>query len=265
MIISLESLSFFLILGFSITLAYPKRSTTSEKKSMSHQKLRILCLHGLGQNNQTFRNKTGSMRKRLKSLAEFTYIDSPYTIANLSISNLEDIAESGEQRSWFHPQDDRYSENIVTGFNDSFPYIEEVIKSKGPFDGILGFSQGAELLGLICCLKSKNLFQGDFKFVIFVSGFKSHCPAYKDHYCVPNPIRIPSLHVWGEGDKIIVKERSEAFMELFDHSTRHKVVHPGGHFLPGHVNVAAEFKKFLTVQQQQQQQLLVTTSTSTNQ
>uniref|UniRef100_A0A8D8UK22 Ovarian cancer-associated gene 2 protein homolog n=1 Tax=Cacopsylla melanoneura TaxID=428564 RepID=A0A8D8UK22_9HEMI len=249
MLLSLELLSYFLIFGSYITLAYPKRSTTSQKKSMSHQKLKILCLHGLGQNNQTFRNKTGSMRKRLKSLAEFTYIDSPYSITNSNIANLEDVAEFGE-RSWFHPQDNRYSENIVTGFNESFAYIEEAIKSKGPFDGILGFSQGAEILGLICCLKSKSLFQGDFKFAIFVSGFKSHCPAYNNHYCLPNPIKIPSLHVWGEGDNIIVKDRSEAFMELFDNSTSHKIVHPGGHFLPGHVEVAAEFKKFLTIQQQ---------------
>ncbi|KAI5711891.1 hypothetical protein M8J75_003985 [Diaphorina citri] len=194
---------------------------------MSYQKLKILCLHGLGQNNLTFRNKTGSMRKRLKSLAELTYIDAPYVIENPNISSLEDLAPTGEQRSWFHPLDDRYSENIVTGFNESFPFIEEVIRSKGPFDGILGFSQGAELLGLICCLKSKNLFHGDFKFVIFVSGFKSHCPAYNNYYSGQSSIDIPSLHIWGESDKIIVKERSESLFGLFNESNRHKIVHPG--------------------------------------
>lgn len=121
----------------------------------------------------------------------------------------------------------------------------EAIKSKGPFDGILGFSQGAELLGLICCLKSKNLFQAEFKFAILVSGFKSHCPAYSSYYDLKSPINIPSLHIWGDTDQIIVKERSEALFNLFDAAVTQKIVHPGGHFLPGHADVAAGIKKFL--------------------
>ena len=39
------------------------------------EKMRILALHGYGQSSESFRRKTGSLRKQVKSLAEFVFID----------------------------------------------------------------------------------------------------------------------------------------------------------------------------------------------
>ena len=42
------------------------------------QKLRVLCLHGFTQNGETFRQRTGSIRKQLKKKIDFVFIDAPH-------------------------------------------------------------------------------------------------------------------------------------------------------------------------------------------
>lgn len=44
-------------------------------------------------------------------------------------------------------------ESKCFGFEESVKLIESVILEKGPFDGIVGFSQGACFLSLLCCLQ----------------------------------------------------------------------------------------------------------------
>ncbi|GBO02233.1 hypothetical protein AVEN_259730-1, partial [Araneus ventricosus] len=45
----------------------------------------------------------------------------------------------------------------VEGFKESINTIAEAFKSQGPFDGILGFSQGGALAALICALKEHQV------------------------------------------------------------------------------------------------------------
>eukprot|EP01138_Halocafeteria_seosinensis_P010284 gb/GECG01010502.1/.p1 GENE.gb/GECG01010502.1/~~gb/GECG01010502.1/.p1 ORF type:complete len:158 (+),score=26.55 gb/GECG01010502.1/:1-474(+) len=64
--------------------------------SSSHRtgrKLRILALHGFLQNATMFRQKTAALRKHLKSVAEFDYIDGPIRLNNTSWQDL--VAEGG--------------------------------------------------------------------------------------------------------------------------------------------------------------------------
>lgn len=44
-------------------------------------KAKVLCLHGFTQNGETFRAKTGSIRKNLKSKIEFVFVDAPHSAA----------------------------------------------------------------------------------------------------------------------------------------------------------------------------------------
>lgn len=49
--------------------------------ALSDRKLRVLCLHGYGQSAELFRNRTGSLRKGMKSRLEFIYVDGPHEAA----------------------------------------------------------------------------------------------------------------------------------------------------------------------------------------
>lgn len=46
--------------------------------------------------------------------------------------------------------------DLSVGFNDSIAAIEKVFLEQGPFDGILGFSQGAAFVSILCAMKKKK-------------------------------------------------------------------------------------------------------------
>ena len=60
------------------------------------------------------------------------------------------------------------------GFEETLNSVASEIKTQGPFDGILSFSQGACLASVICMLKAKgdDRFQ-DFGFAIIAAGYRN--------------------------------------------------------------------------------------------
>ena len=67
---------------------------------------------------------------------------------------------------------------ICAGYEASLEVISEAESSSGPFDGILGFSQGAAMVGLYLAAKH----QSTFKFVIYVASFKSKSEPHQHLY-----------------------------------------------------------------------------------
>lgn len=53
--------------------------------------------------------------------------------------------------------------NSVIGFEDSITVIEKIFQESGPFDGILGFSQGAAFVVILCFMQQKNC-----KFMVYI-------------------------------------------------------------------------------------------------
>ncbi|XP_071958103.1 esterase OVCA2-like isoform X2 [Antedon mediterranea] len=189
--------------------------------------LKILCVHGYRQNAKAFREKTGSLRKALKRQAEFVYIDAPNTIP------VPDEENGVEQLGWWFSKPNncfnaREESTFCEGYDESVQVIVDAIKEHGPFDGILGFSQGASMVGFICSLQCQGDARFNFDFAILVAGFKSVNSFHKSLY--EKPVTMPTLHVFGDTDNVIPKEMSEDLLTYFvDPQT---VKHPGGHFVP---------------------------------
>jgi hypothetical protein len=105
------------------------------------------------------------------------------------------------------------------------------VRDQGPFDGFLGFSQGACFAGLLPALMDLH----SPKFVILVGGFKSRATAHKD-LISPAPmepkISAPSLHIIGTSDEWVVPDRSKELLFCYDEKTRSVLEHPGGHYIP---------------------------------
>ncbi|KAJ3659414.1 hypothetical protein Zmor_011103 [Zophobas morio] len=201
-------------------------------------KLKILAIHGYRQNADTFRQKTGSFRKMVHKWAQFTYITAPHKVILIDDMNQVDDQDIGqskdeEQYGWFFNRDDRTFRGIrkggpAIGFEDSVKLIEDVFEKEGPFDGIFGFSQGACFVGLLCDLQQRGLLRCKFDFAIMAAGFKSGSLPHMKYYS--ESISIPSLHIFGETDKIIPTEMSEALSDAFVEPEI--VKHPGGHYVP---------------------------------
>ena len=70
-------------LSFLLLAASAPKPSPAKKASMSSapcRKLRVLCLHGFGQDKAKMRDKMGALRRVAKSSAEFVFCDAPHEV-----------------------------------------------------------------------------------------------------------------------------------------------------------------------------------------
>lgn len=115
------------------------------------------------------------------------------------------------------------------GIEESVTVVREAVKAQGPFDGVLGFSQGAAFVAMLCSLQEQKLEpEFNFRFAILVAGFPSACKEHQKFY--QPPLQIPSLHVFGLEDRVIPDNMSRELLPSFQDPQ--VLTHPGGHFVP---------------------------------
>ncbi|XP_077863662.1 esterase OVCA2-like [Saccoglossus kowalevskii] len=198
--------------------------------------LRILCIHGYRQNGQIFHERTGSFRKILKKHAELIYITAPNIVPSIRVEGEDDPSDatnSQDQRGWWFSRKSNYYDaadktSVSDGFQESLAFLEMIFKEQGPFDGVVGFSQGASFVSLLCSIGDQPDSPFQFDFAILIAGFKSLLSPHSKYY--DEPITCPSLHVYGDTDKVIPKESSVQLLKYFVNPQT--LNHTGGHFVP---------------------------------
>lgn len=211
-------------------------------------KLRVLCLHGYRQDGQSFKSKLGGFRKATKSILDPVFLDAPHVIPESS-TDEDNIAEPNvpDGRGWWFSSskksfDAQEYTDVCVGFDDSVKTVEKACCSLGPFDGILGFSQGAAMAALILCLQSLGRLTSNFKFGVLIAGFKSRS-SFHDALYTDGLVKVPTLHIVGETDAVIPKPQA---MEIVPFFTSPRVVfHPGGHFIPTTGPCKTDYMAFL--------------------
>ncbi|XP_078122647.1 esterase OVCA2 [Sander vitreus] len=204
--------------------------------------LRVLCIHGYRQNGSSYREKTGALRKLLKKQVEFVYLSAPHSVQQASSEAPEKENGSGpgpggdeDPRGWWFSDVQARSFSAQQhceeslGLDESVTAVREAVKVQGPFDGILGFSQGAAFVAMLCSLQEQKLEpEFSFRFAILVAGFRSACKEHQKFY--NPPLQIPSLHVFGLEDRVIPDNMSRELLPSFQDPQ--VLTHPGGHFVP---------------------------------
>ncbi|CAO3612328.1 unnamed protein product [Mucor hiemalis] len=226
---------------------------------MTSTKLRILCLHGYTQNAIMFRKRTAVARKSVESIAEFVYITAPHHIAPPTFTTIAEREEDekeviSEEHSpfgwWYSPKYKPTQNGYFVGFKESVDYVKD-----GPFDGILGFSQGGCFAALLTeMLEDKSRFpelispsfeHPAFKFSIIVAGFK---PTMQEATNVlltkERKVKTPSMHFIGDLDTLVLPENMNKLTEAFENPTIFR--HTGGHFLPSSSSSRKELEAFLS-------------------
>ncbi|KAM4544475.1 esterase OVCA2 [Odontesthes bonariensis] len=201
--------------------------------------LRVLCIHGYRQNGSSFREKTGALRKLLKKQVELVYMSAPLPVKQGIPGNENDSvpAAGGDEdpRGWWFSdiQARSFSAQQLCdeslGLDESVSAVREAVAVQGPFDGILGFSQGAAFVAMLCSLQEQRLEpEFSFRFAILVAGFRSACKEHQRFYSAP--LQIPALHVFGLEDRVIPDDMSRELLPSFQDTQ--VLTHPGGHFVP---------------------------------
>jgi hypothetical protein len=263
-----------------------KKSTSTANNCNNKRKLRILCLHGYEQNVETFRKKTGALRRAGKShVSDFIFLGAPHdallregagkdpsvdgrawylpsfpTTNNSAVPKFfEDDSQADDKtnasRSWSLPLDE-------STWNSSLEYVGKCFEEQGPFDGILGFSQGAAIASALCHLqmtkksKKEALSSINFKFAILVSGFiPSHGLSIvneNNNDEISSSSICNTLHISGKTDNIIKPIRSKSLVEYFkeNNNTAIHCEHNGGHLVPSDKHIRDAFKDFLKTQRE---------------
>jgi len=181
-------------------------------------KLRVLCLHGYGQAGQALRGKSGALRSESKKLAEWTFVDAPHVITAEQLearreATGREIGGSGDPcddlpRTWWNFSDVHHYDHI--SLDASIETIEEIALKEGPFDGVLGFSQGACFAAMLASRQAQGSLSPDlnFKFVALFSGFLPRDIVMRKEIEDYGVIDLPSFHCFGATDAIITKEQS---------------------------------------------------------
>lgn len=212
--------------------------------------LRVLCVHGYRQSGASFREKTGALRKLLKKHVELVYLTAPLSVPQEVTDKESDATPAAEEDSrgwWFSDvQARRFSAQQQCeeslGLDQSVATVREAVKVQGPFDGILGFSQGAAFVAMLCSLQEKKLEPDfNFRFAVLVAGFRSACKEHQVYYDAP--LQIPSLHVFGLEDKVIPDSMSRELLPSFQDPQ--VLIHPGGHFVPAASAHRQTYQEFL--------------------
>ncbi|CAM4665416.1 unnamed protein product [Lepidochelys olivacea] len=183
--------------------------------------LRLLGLHGYGQNQRSFHARTGALRKALRGRAE--------------------LVTDADPRCWWFPRPRegalgaREEAAPCQGLEESLEAVAGAFAAHGPFDGLLGFSQGAALVARVCALKQRGDARFPFQFAVLVAGFESSGDR--------EPIAVPSLHVLGDADRVIPPARSRELAARFVDPA--VLTHPGGHFVPASAPQKRAYLEFL--------------------
>lgn len=186
--------------------------------------MRVLCLHG-------YRRNGWIMNRQLRPLvggldAEFVASDGP-------------ALESGENGWW---NGDVPDGQPYRGWDRTREWLVSTFQERGPFDGVLGFSQGAALTGLLPGLASEDA-RICARFVVLMSGFRSEATEHKALFAHRDAYAMPSLHVIGDADTAVPPADSLALAAMFESPV--VVRHSGGHVVPATVEVRTALAEFL--------------------
>jgi len=195
------------------------------------RRLRVLCLHGNQQCAQLFENKTERLRRACSDVATFHYAEGPE-------EREQQPGDDLPPRGWFPAEDPGFTADAPPS-GRWVDCLGEVLGTHGPFDAVLGFSEGAIAAAVLCACQQENLPLGEQQVHSLRGMMVFGAP---DVPGIPE-IDLPSLHFGSGKDNIVPLELSQQLAGRF---TNAKLVeHANGHCVPTKPDLEAEMHSFL--------------------
>jgi acetyl esterase/lipase len=217
----------------------------SPRSEAPRRKLRLLCLHGYHGSAEVMRSQLRPLFEGLESLVELVCVDAP-------------SRAQGDFGWWHAVQDANTPAREDPGLGSTARHYKGWARSRdaliacfqrqGPFDGVLGFSQGAALTGLLVGLRAPDGRPTPehplaFRFALLVSGFASNDPSHAALYASRASYALPSLHLVGRADGIVPPRDTRALATRFENPL--VVEHEGGHVIASTPAVRQQVRGFL--------------------
>ncbi|CCK71349.1 alpha/beta hydrolase KNAG_0G02920 [Huiozyma naganishii CBS 8797] len=217
---------------------------------------KVLMLHGFVQSDKIFRQKTGGLRKSLAKMGyELWYPCGPELVDKRSLvsddkAEVDKDAEGEPVYGWWIKSGTPTTGQQYTVPDATIKYLHDYVVENGPFEGVIGFSQGAALAGYLstginAILGLTPEEQPPLQFLVSFSGFRLEPAAYQQSYDT-NSEWVPSLHVQGGLDAVVSEERVRRLYDTWPEDKRTLLIHPGSHFVPNSKQFVTKVCNWLT-------------------
>ncbi|KAK4215721.1 serine hydrolase FSH [Rhypophila decipiens] len=203
---------------------------------------KLLFLHGGGTNAEIFRLQARKLAQLLTSRFEIVFPEG-FNESWAGPGVLPMFEGCEPFRQWLYdtpskpePEEPDWSTGVPR-------LIKEVLEPRGPFVGVVGFSQGAKAaMHLLRFLEKRERETGEVNPIMVMVSVCGTAPfqgvkdpadprakAHEDSLAL-GKVETPSIHLIAEDDPW--KPESEALLEFFDPGTRGVIKYKGGHYMP---------------------------------
>lgn len=187
-------------------------------------KMRFLCLHGYQQTAAMMQAETPFLQQLLEQTindqVELVYATGPHPSTPTA---------AGEPTfAWWDIQCPEYT----------FSFLSTLLDNEGPFDGLIGFSQGATVSCLIAALLERPTSlrpveftacsHGPVKVVVSYSGYHEDDERLQKYY-TPN-IKTPIIHFISSTDPVISEDRCLRLVKKCEDSEDRVIMYKGSGF-----------------------------------
>ena len=130
------------------------------------------------------------------------------------------------------------------GLDESVARVKRCVADDGPFDGVLGFSQGATLAALLCLSEP-----GRFGCALLFAGFVPRDAIVRAPFdaAAAAPNATPTFHCLGASDASVPPDVARSLASCFANPAVFE--HAGGHVVPGNAPLRNAVKDFLRARQ----------------
>ncbi|RYP06623.1 hypothetical protein DL765_009420 [Monosporascus sp. GIB2] len=138
---------------------------------------------------------------------------------------------------------------------ETFSYLSSILDKEGPFDGIVGFSQGGSVGSLIAAFLERprlarpsnfTTFHGPLQLVVSYSGYHEDDARLQKYYAPK--IKTPILHFISSTDPVVAEERCFRLVKRCEDPNDKVIVYNGSgfHRVPATKMTAQALSRFLT-------------------
>ncbi|KAH7402398.1 serine hydrolase FSH [Phaeosphaeria sp. MPI-PUGE-AT-0046c] len=222
---------------------------------------KILCLHGSGTSaevrhmfnfpkatanaaNQILRHQLYPLGQKLKEDVGVEFVFAQAEVVTPPAIGVAEVYE-GPYLSFFSWSDPPTSEDLDS-VAAAYELIYDMIEDEGPFEGILGFSQGATLACAFLLHHSQehsyDLPFVHFRYAIFIAGLPPRTS--NSEPLLPSPDRVvllPTVHISGTKDDAFPD--SLRLSEMCKEDMKTMVIHDQGHIIPRESQLLREVVK----------------------
>ena len=185
--------------------------------------MRILALHGNRQNGEVFRTRLGPVVRRLEDAGHRVFfVDAPHEVPM-------GPGDEVPMRTWWTREGGDGAG--TSGWDESLAALRGVWTSRGPFQGIVGFSQGAAA-GLILCelADAADASFASLRCAVLCAGYALPSRDAIDRPAISGRVRV--MLIAGDADEAVPPAETLACASRVHPSTVTIYRHPGNHLFP---------------------------------